>query len=294
MSARASGIVIAVSAVLGSAPALGATVTFVGSASTDWFDPLNWSTGAVPGADDEVVIEGSSVVVIDPARGSASVSAGKMTLKDFSLLKTLPGTVLTTTDTFLMTGEARLEAQSTEFYGDLFVADCDGDTLCGMRLNPTPKSKRDVILKTSIVEFGLGGTTRAGPGATGPGHYATIDASERIELDAGVLVDTFLLYGFQPRPGDSFTIMSAPTIIGGFANVSEDEPVARYRRAILFLRKQGSDQLLDPLSGQSLTTSEAYVLEAVQVPEPATWAMLLAGFGLIGSRFRRGRPILAA
>ena len=30
------------------------------------------------------------------------------------------------------------------------------------------------------------------------------------------------------------------------------------------------------------------------VPEPATWAMLIAGFGLVGAAARRRRPIVAA
>jgi hypothetical protein len=31
-----------------------------------------------------------------------------------------------------------------------------------------------------------------------------------------------------------------------------------------------------------------------QVPEPATWAMLIAGFGLVGSAMRRRRTAVAA
>jgi hypothetical protein len=36
------------------------------------------------------------------------------------------------------------------------------------------------------------------------------------------------------------------------------------------------------------------IAEAGVVPEPASWAMLLAGFGLTGAMMRRRRPVPAA
>ena len=56
--------------------------------------------------------------------------------------------------------------------------------------------------------------------------------------------------------------------------------------------------LNDPCpTGQKLIDSYAYVfnvrggsLAVLGVPEPATWAMLIAGFGLVGGALRRRRP----
>ena len=53
--------------------------------------------------------------------------------------------------------------------------------------------------------------------------------------------------------------------------------------------------------GTSLIGSQAYVfkvsgadLGVLGVPEPATWAMLIAGFGLVGGMARRRRTVVSA
>jgi hypothetical protein len=46
--------------------------------------------------------------------------------------------------------------------------------------------------------------------------------------------------------------------------------------------------VLDNLTQVKLTVSYAY---AAPIPEPESWAMLLAGMGLIGLRLRRTRVV---
>jgi hypothetical protein len=38
---------------------------------------------------------------------------------------------------------------------------------------------------------------------------------------------------------------------------------------------------------------EDFISAAVGVPEPASWAMLIAGFGLVGGTMRRQRKVAA-
>lgn len=53
--------------------------------------------------------------------------------------------------------------------------------------------------------------------------------------------------------------------------------------------------LTDTLPNATLFTNQiTYVLSANAVPEPASWAMLIAGFGLVGAVARRRRAVAAA
>jgi hypothetical protein len=53
--------------------------------------------------------------------------------------------------------------------------------------------------------------------------------------------------------------------------------------------------LYDPRSGQSTEEFRANLTLALQgagIPEPATWAMMIAGFGIVGASLRRNKPAL--
>ena len=53
-----------------------APVIWTGAVSTDWFDPANWQDGAVPGIDDEVVIDGgTNQPLLDLVDGSLEIKA---------------------------------------------------------------------------------------------------------------------------------------------------------------------------------------------------------------------------
>jgi choice-of-anchor A domain-containing protein len=59
---------------------------------------------------------------------------------------------------------------------------------------------------------------------------------------------------------------------------------------------QGNNEIHLPSSnaGFDPTKLGTVIVPAMAVPEPATWAMMIAGFGLVGSAMRRRRPLLAA
>ena len=46
-------------------------------------------------------------------------------------------------------------------------------------------------------------------------------------------------------------------------------------------------------SGYKITSADIYRRFAASVPEPATWAMLIAGFGMVGAAVRRRRTTIA-
>lgn len=209
------------------------TVHFAGS-DGDWFDPANWSGGCVPDADDDVVLDADDDVLIDPARGPMPVVIRDLVVRDRARLETLPGTHLVTRDELIF-DEGEVVHRSSASEGDTLIVGAPSEPVAGwgyakstVQLNPTPKSKRDVILKTSAtLQMGLGGlapasivTTSAGTVVnSGPGHYATLTGDLVVlggEPDSpaqarrrgpGLLLA--LHYGFEPADGDSFQIVTA-------------------------------------------------------------------------------------
>ncbi|NUP14470.1 MAG: hypothetical protein HOW73_51225 [Polyangiaceae bacterium] len=213
----------------------------------DWFNAANWSTGSVPGAGTDVVIDGSDVV-IDPAQGSAGVAIRDLTVTGGGSLTTLPGTVLETRAEHLSNGGELFFRSSGSLGGTFeFQSACSptNPTACALepwsnlKYNPTAQSKRTSVLKSSfpavalVVQFGLGGVTpasvkRAADGSVelhaGAGHYATLNA-ETIEL--GAYLTLALHYDFEPVDGDSFEIIRAKRSLSGeFIDLPEGELVA--------------------------------------------------------------------
>ncbi|WP_028008703.1 hypothetical protein [Solimonas flava] len=216
------------------------TVRYIGS-DGNWFDAANWSSGRIPGADDDVVIAGRSRVQIDPARGAVTVRIRDLIVRDAALLETLPGTLMQTRDEILVqngsvvhrasasVGETLIvdgSAQARLACSPAQVVECvlwpwNGFGAGGMLLNPTPKSRRDLVLKTSAtVEFGLGGRrpaslSRDAAGTlqveAGVGHYATLHA-DTAQIDGRLRLSLF--YGFRPAAGDRFRIID----IGRYAS----------------------------------------------------------------------------
>jgi len=190
----------------------------------DWFNPFNWSGQQVPGPGDDVLLDRGDVVVIDPARGSALVEIRDLILADGSQLTTLPGTIMSLRDEHI--GAARLIHRSSAVIGEgLYVTpqpptqgtgiwSC---TQCGVTFgNPTPKSKRTIVLQSSFTtNLALGGAlpasiSRAASGelrvAAGPGHYATV-RGETTLINGHLWID--LAYGFRPAFNDQFEVLSA-------------------------------------------------------------------------------------
>ena len=193
--------------------------------NSNWFDANNWREGRVPGANDDVILDRGDVVVIDPTNGQAQLEIRDLYLGDGAQLTTLPGTILSLRDEHI--GAARMVNRSSGIVGEgQYFSNANTVVACaecGVELsNPTPKSKRTVLLQSShTAEMGLGGLDpaeieRDASGAlqltAGPGHYSTTTA-QTLLLDGHLWLN--LYYGFRPIPGDSFQVFNAERFVRG-------------------------------------------------------------------------------
>lgn len=227
----------------------------------NWFSPSNWSTGRVPGAQDDVLLDAGDVVVIDPALGSAAVRIRDLIVKRGATLETRQGTLLQLRDE-LIEGGAQVTYRGSAVLGETLVAgastaagSCASSAgiitqWCGLTLNPTPKSKRIIVLQSSVLlEMGLGGVHaasirtgldgRVGVEA-GAGHYATLSA-DSLSIDGQLWLN--LHYGFQPLPGERYTLLRAGRSAGGqFIGLDEGALAACTGAGVgLFVSYRGGD-----------------------------------------------------
>jgi hypothetical protein len=209
-------------------------VRYVGSDS-DWFNPGNWSSRRVPGPGDDVLIDRDHHVVIDPARGS-QVEISGLHLAGSASLETLPGTVFRSQHELVDDHATLIHRHTDASTGTLRF---DGCRVCGIIINPRPKSIRTINLQSSVtVDMGLGGTELANSASTGAGTYASIQA-DTMRL-AGRLVTT-LLYGFVPSAGQEFHIMTGRDARGTFDGLPEGAVVSRYGDVELRITYTGGD-----------------------------------------------------
>ena len=141
----------------------------------NWYNAANWSTGRVPGADTDVVLDGLDAVTIDPRRGPAEIEIRDLDVRDAARLTTLSNSILRSRDE-RVAGSATVIHRATESYGDTLTA---GWCLsCTMVLNPIPKCRRIINLHRAFVpqslggglstQFGLGGRQAASPVTPAP------------------------------------------------------------------------------------------------------------------------------
>ncbi|NUP09709.1 MAG: hypothetical protein HOW73_26995 [Polyangiaceae bacterium] len=200
----------------------GSVAYFTGT-DGDWFNASNWSTGSVPTAATDVVIDGAQVV-IDPANGAANVAVRDLTVTGGGSLTTLPETIFEARDEHVDAGSTLFFRSSGSIGGSLVV-----ESASAFKLNPSTQSKRSVIITTSVTsQFGLGGVepasfARGADGSlellAGEGHYATLNAAN-VALDGSLRLA--LHYDFEPVAGDSFEIITAGrSLTGEFVGLPE-------------------------------------------------------------------------
>ena len=122
---------------------------------------------------------------------------------------------------------------------------------------------------------------------------------------------TGFLFG-GPRPTLSFNSQSGafapgpllqtsvPNYIGTFANVAGNSPFQRYVISIIpnaggtFRPVFGQDRRQPGIDDNQGPLLDNISLSIAAVPEPATWAMMILGFGLIGASLRRRKAASVA
>jgi hypothetical protein len=130
-----------------------------------------------------------------------------------------------------------------------------------------------------------------------------LTANKNMQLSGAVLLgidgnDSLRVFGVNPNTGALDVIGYDGFIqdgLDGAASVSNGgtstntlnftTPSASYKQFVFTTRTDGFTQQAQAYSIGSLTFS---------VPEPATWGLMIVGFGLVGVAARRRRPVLAA
>ncbi len=252
-------------------------VRFVG-VDRNWFNPANWSTGSVPGPNDDVELTGTDDVLIDGRAqpiASAKVIIQDIHVRDAARLEVIGGAIVKSRDEVLH-GNGQIIFRESGDEGDRLIvappSDADPSVETVLVLNPPPKSKRTFVLQSNVtVDVGLGGTTpasltRTSTGATvlaaGRGHYATMTA-ETLALDGVLKVS--LYYGFDPAPGDTFQIATATRRTGQFRGLPEGAFVGcTDRNVCLQISYRGGDGNDVVLRAEPVDPQVARLLPAVQ------------------------------
>ncbi len=151
--------------------------------------------------------------------------------------------------------------------------------------------QNDPFNKHTLGNFALGYTTDAVPTLASAFSALTINAAS--STDAGTTFSLLgggeLLVGGSDPNSATYTIMasinSASPITGIFLNVIDDPANG--------LPTGGPGR--QPSNGNFVVSE--FVLDAIAgpggIPEPATWAMMIAGFGLVGGAMRRKSSLAA-
>ena len=246
--------------------------TFIGNDGV-WANPLNWSTGQIPDANTDVLINGKTVEV----DAGYTVQLEDILITSLGSVETKAGAIWRvrneTIDNGILIHRSTDATSGSSLLGDLLVSNCTNG--CGIKFNPTPKNKRIVVLQSSAqVFFGLGGTLSASATQMGSGTYATLRAED---VTLGGVLNLESYYGFNPTAGQQFQIITATnSMIGRFNNLNEGDIAGTLGGVDLRISYAGN-------SGRSV------VLTAV--PEPMSMAVLALGLaGVVkGRRAQRNR-----
>ena len=195
----------------------------------NWFNPSNWSTGRVPGADDNVILDGNDRVVIDPQRDANGymIELEDLIISSLASLEVLPGAVVRSRNQ-VVRDSGTLIFRASGDVGESLVVERDSAAVTLVQ-NPNPKTQRAIVLQSSVtLDMGLGGSIPASlmqdaaggvQLAAGPGHYSTMTV-DTLVIDGDLKLSTY--YGFEPRPGQSFQIATVNgTRSGEFIGIPE-------------------------------------------------------------------------
>ena len=243
-------------------------VRFIGG-NGNWFDPTNWSTGRVPNAEDDVVVDGQIVtaqdydtdaqgniiIAIDPAQNSCDTcgAANKVEFQSLQImgrvaLLTYPGTEIEFNDLILTDG-AILRTQSTVMQGQLLKSVISEDsergagTYIGGFYNPSQLNSAVIEIDNVGLALALGGTRAAGHDGAGTGYYANVQGGEVSFNNTPLEIST--IYEFNPEVGDQFVIVEASgSLTGGFVNYEDGDLVLTRDDVGLFISYEGNQIIL--------------------------------------------------
>ena len=162
------------------------------------------------------------------------------------------------------------------------------------------------LLELVLFDGGRQGSTTVGvfTGIVGPGSYSGALATAVFDIDsltggiddvtnldvssAGLVLDPGHVFSFMLR-----SIEPVPALKVGFARTTTDDPTFA---TTYFSGNSGipyfNDRIAQQIQFQSFV-EDGVAPTVAGVPEPASWAFMVAGFGLVGGAARRRRPVRA-
>ena len=144
-----------------------------------------------------------------------------------------------------------------------------------------------------LVIFDFTGYVAGSIGAADPNFTATIEnTSLGLILPPGALDDPTLPNLVFTWNGPDFRAVGGPFADFNFAF----KAISKYKQLALglFSAVAVKNNDVGPGGPGTKTYNTGYVTVPGAVPEPATWALMIAGFGLIGATLRRRRALGAA
>lgn len=183
--------------------------------------------------------------------------------------------------------------------GLTLVTDFDGFLLAGV----TNVTSGDVYTGSASVDGDYAAPAQTAPGtnyqAVQTDGVSTFDFTNYLApLADGIFLNRFSLYWGSIDTYNTLQFLSGDTVVKSFTGV--DFPPADGRqpddvtnRRITF----GLTKADAITSVRFLSSKDAFEYDTLgistNVPEPATWAMLIGGFGLVGASMRRRRSTMA-
>jgi hypothetical protein len=160
--------------------------------------------------------------------------------------------------------------------------------------------------------------TREGVGVTGGGSTIQVDTNNPAAREAFLITttapiaisalglseidpnDTLAIYGVNGD--DSLTLLGFDGLIGTDldGDATFDNGVLTFNAALspydrfVFTTRQPGDQIFNGIGGQGYRLGSITATLSAAIPEPATWALMLGGFGLAGVALRRRNAYVVA
>lgn len=243
------------------------TAHYIGPDGGMWDVASSWDTGMIPDEHTNVVVELKGVVVPE----GYTIKLEDILISSLGSVETRAGSSWEVGNETIIDGGSLIHRSTLTKVGTgTLVLGGTASTEPGlMTLNPTPKTKRILVLQSSAqLTMGLGGAIGASEAMYGQGTYATL-TGEQLTLNGNLQIASY--YGFVPTLGQQFDIIkSSRSTTGQFTGLGEGAIAGNIG---------GVDLRISYMAGDGDDVS------LTAVPEPTSF--LSIGFGLICLAKRR-------